>query len=72
MYKKICSQIKFSGFGTPFWQIENAYVDTVVAQNLEPVRLMLILVGRERLRLASDVAKKHLNENESSMSLYGK
>lgn len=35
------------------------------------VRLMLILVGRERLRIASDVAKKHLDENESSMSKYG-
>jgi len=33
---------------------------------------MLILVGRERLRIASDIAKKHLNENGSSMSLYGK
>lgn len=35
------------------------------------VRLMLILVGRERLRIAGDVAKKHLSENESSMKEYG-
>ena len=42
---------------------------------METVRLMLILVGRERLRIAGDVARKHLNDNEtneSSMSIYGK
>lgn len=39
---------------------------------MESVRLMLILVGRERLRIASDVARKHLNDNDSSMSIYGK
>lgn len=54
------------------WQIENVYVDNVLAENLETVRLMLILVGRERLRIASDIARKHLNDNESSMSIYGK
>lgn len=39
---------------------------------METVRLILILVGRERLRIASDVARKHLNESECSMSIYGK
>lgn len=38
---------------------------------METVRIMLILVGRERLRIASDVARKHLNDNESSMDIYG-
>jgi len=65
-------QTKYGGFGTPLWQIENVYVDNGVAKNMETVRLMLILVGRERLRIASDVARKHLNDNESSMSIYGK
>jgi len=64
-------QTKHGGFGTPLWQIENVYVDNVVAENMETVRLMLILVGRERLRIASDVARKHLNDNDSSMSIYG-
>lgn len=53
------------------WQIENVYVDNVLAENMEAVRLMLILVGRERLRIASDIARKHLNDTESSMSIYG-
>jgi len=66
------SQTKYGGFGTPLWQIENVYVDNGVAENMETVRLMLILVGRERLRIASDVARKHFNDNESSMSIYGK
>jgi len=39
---------------------------------METVRLMLILVGRERLKIASDVARKHLNDNDTSMSKYGK
>lgn len=39
---------------------------------METVRLILILVGRERLRIASDVAIKHSNDNEYSMSVYGK
>lgn len=38
---------------------------------METVRLMLILVGRERLRIASDVVIKNLNDNEGSMSIYG-
>jgi len=54
------------------WQIENVYVDNVHAENMEAVRLMLILVGRERLRIASDIAKNYLNDTESSMSIYGK
>jgi hypothetical protein len=65
-------QTKYGGFGTPLWQIENVYVDNIVAENMETVRLMLILVGRERLRIASDEARKHLNDNKSSMSIYGK
>jgi len=65
-------QTKHGGFGTPLWQIENVYVDNILAENMETVRLMLILVGRERLRIASDVARKHLNDNDSSMSIYGK
>lgn len=64
-------QIKCGGFGTPLWQIENVYVDSVVAENLETVRLMLILVGRERLRIACDGARKDLTNNEMSMSVYG-
>lgn len=39
---------------------------------METVRLMLILVGRERLKIASDEARKHLIDNKSSMSIYGK
>jgi len=54
------------------WQIENVYVNNVLAENMETVRLILILVGRERLRIASDIARKHLNDTESSMSIYGK
>lgn len=66
------SQIKYGGFGTPLWQIENVYVDNNLAENMETVRLMLILVGRERLRIANDVARQHLSDNDSSMSVYGK
>jgi len=65
-------QTKHGGFGTPLWQIENVYVDNVLATKVETVRLMLILVGRERLRIASDVARNYLNDNDSSMSIYGK
>lgn len=38
---------------------------------METVRLMLILVGSERLRIAGDVARKHLINNNMSMSIYG-
>lgn len=38
---------------------------------METVRIMLILVGRERLRIASDVVKKNLNDIKESMSIYG-
>lgn len=36
------------------------------------VRLMLILLGSEKLRMASDIARKHLIGDEMSMNLYGK
>lgn len=39
---------------------------------METVRLMLILVGRERIRIANDVARQHLSDNDSSMGVYGK
>jgi len=71
LFSMVWNEIKFGGFGTPLWQIENVYVDSIIAENMETVRLMLILVGRERLRIASDVARKHLNDAESSMSIYG-
>lgn len=54
------------------WQIENVYVDNVLAENMETARIMLILVGRERLRIASETAKKRLIDNDISMSIYGK
>ncbi|XP_026804790.1 protein NRDE2 homolog [Rhopalosiphum maidis] len=71
LFSMVWNETKYGGFGTPLWQIENVYVDNIVAENMETVRLMLILVGRERLRIASDVARKHLNDNKSSMSIYG-
>lgn len=39
---------------------------------METVRLMLLLVGSEKLRMASNIAKKNLIDDEMSMSLYGK
>ncbi|XP_025408410.1 protein NRDE2 homolog [Sipha flava] len=71
LFSMLWNEIKFGGFGTPLWQIENTYVDNGNAENLETVRIMLILVGRERLRIASDIARKHLNDNENSMDVYG-
>ncbi|VVC44062.1 siRNA-mediated silencing protein NRDE-2,Tetratricopeptide-like helical domain [Cinara cedri] len=71
LFSMVWNEIKFGGFGTPLWQIENVYVDNTLAENMETVRIMLILIGRERLRIASDVAVMSLTDNGDSMSIYG-
>ncbi|XP_050422096.1 nuclear exosome regulator NRDE2 [Adelges cooleyi] len=71
LFSMVWNEVKTGGFGTPLWQIENVYIDHDVAENTDAVRLMLILVGRERLRMSSELAKKNVTNYQSSMCQYG-
>ncbi|XP_050542922.1 nuclear exosome regulator NRDE2-like isoform X2 [Daktulosphaira vitifoliae] len=70
LFSMMWNETKYGGFGTPLWQIENVYIDQLIAENLDAARIMLILIGRERLRMASELAKDNFNTYQLSMSKY--